>query len=490
MAALVLGGVSVEEAASAGTSPDLRQHQGTQIIGAPGSRAGEYVGPAGDVNGDGIPDLLVGACGDSRGPFADDEGSLYVVFGQPEPFTVQLDQLGDKGFEIRGADPGDAACTGSSLGDLNGDGLDDIVVGASFASNNNRTYSGTAYVIWGKKSTETVDLKLLDLDLPLDLGFRIDGAYPDDSAGRQLANAGDVNGDGLPDLIVGAPIGGRAYVVFGRDSSENVDLRQFDRGTQGDQGYRIITRRAETYTYFSVANAGDVDGDGIPDVVVGVIHSDNHPGSVYVVFGKDDPEEISTLDLKGHGFKIRGEQPGDEAGASVAGLGDVNGDGLDDVIIGAPRSLSRGVRGKAYVVFGKSNTRRVSLSKLEGKGFKVRGVNPSDDAAAAVSDVGDVDGDGKEDVLIGVRFADPLSRTGAGSVFLILGRERTDTIKLRKLGNTGMRIDGAHEFDGTGWGVAGVGDMNGDGVPDMAIGAPQAGESRSQGKVYLLWGTR
>lgn len=220
-----------------------------------------------------------------------------------------------------------------------------------------------------------------------------------------------------------------------------------------------------------------------------MIHNDNHPGSVYVVFGKDDAGAVSTLALKGRGFKIVGEKPEDAAGFSVAGPGDLNSNGLDDILLGAPRPFTRSGRGKAYVVFGKADGSRVRLSELRGRGIKLAGGSPGDDGAAAVSGAGDVNGDGRPDLIVRIPFADPLERQGAGSVFVVSGSLGPGIHSLPKLGERGWRSDGAKNFDAAGWSVAGVGDMNADGIPELVVGAPQAGESRSQGKVYLLWGS-
>ena len=341
---------------------DLLSQANVQIDGADvGSETGASVAGAGDVNGDGIADVIIGArLASNNSRFA--SGSAFVVFGQANPTPIDLNNLGSRGFRIDGAATGDQA--GDSVagaGDVNGDGLADVIVGAEGAGNNARFASGSAYVVFGKTSTTTVDLSSLG-----EQGFRIDGAASGDEAGISVAGAGDVNGDGYPDVIVGAfsagnnarPASGSAYVVFGTVSASTVDLAAL-----GGQGFRIDGGNAGDEAGTSVAGAGDMNGDGRSDVIVGAPEASNNSlgfsGSAYVVFGKASTTSVDLTPLGGQGFfRIDGAGPGDEAGFSVATAGDVNGDGIGDVIVGAETASNnnRALSGSAYVVFGKAST--------------------------------------------------------------------------------------------------------------------------------------
>ncbi|TFF22006.1 hypothetical protein E3C22_15265 [Jiella endophytica] len=416
---------------------DLDGGNGFRIDGvAAGDSAGSSVSSAGDVNGDGIDDLIVSApnAGNNGGL----SGSTYVVFGTTAGFDATLnlaDLDGSNGFRLDGAAASDFTGRSiSSAGDVNGDGIDDLIVGA-YAADNNGSYSGSAYVVFGTTAGFDATLNLADLDGSN--GFRLDGAAADDFTGYPVSSAGDVNGDGIDDLIVGAPYAdnsgnqsGSAYVVFGTTAGFDATLNLAD--LDGSNGFRLDGAVAGDGFGWSIASAGDVNGDGIDDLVVSAANADNNgssSGSAYVVFGTtvgfDATLDLADLDGT-DGFRLDGVAAGDNAGYSVSSAGDVNGDGIDDLIVGAPYADNNGSSsGSAYVVFGTTAgfDATLDLADLDGSnGFRLDGVADGDNAALRVSAVGDVNGDGIDDLTVGARYADN-GATSTGSAYVVYGRQ-------------------------------------------------------------------
>jgi FG-GAP repeat len=485
---------------------DLVSQAGIRIVGeAASDRVGWAVARAGDVNGDRRMDVIIGA--PTAGNNArDSSGSAYVVFGQRSPATIDLAILRAGGFRIDGATQGDAAGFAvSTAGDVNGDGLADVVVGAPEADNNFREQSGSAYVVFGQRSTAPVDLSALGAR-----GFRIDGASDSEFAGWSVADAGDVNGDKRRDVLIGAPFAandeldiapegfersqaGSLYVVFGRAAAANVDLAAL-----GNRGFRIEGPEQVGRAGWSAARAGDVNRDGRSDVLVGAPFTSNneriYSGSAYVVFGKSSPETVDLRALGQRGLQVDGDVGGEiifgGVGWSVAGPGDVNGDGRADVLIGATAADAnrREDSGSAYVVFGRG-AGRVDLARLRGGGFRIDGAAEFDYAASSVAGAGDLNGDGRADVIVSAEQADQNGRADSGSVYAVFGRRSVSRIDLAKLRQQGLRLDGAAADDLTGWSVSGVGDMNGDKQLDLLLGAQAASapEREHSGTAYVAF---
>jgi hypothetical protein len=489
---------------------DLDGTNGFVINGIDGYDNSGSVSGAGDINGDGIADLIIGAPGaDPNGN--DSAGESYVVFGSSAGFSpsLELSNLdGTNGFVINGIDFFDRSGESvSGAGDVNGDGIADLIIGAFGADPNGNLNAGESYVVFGSSAGFSSSLELSTLDGTN--GFVINGIDSYDRSGESVSGAGDVNGDGIADLIIGAfvanPNGniraGESYVVFGSSAgfSSSLELSTLD----GTNGFVINGIDTDDRSGYSVSGAGDINGDGIADLIIGAPNADPNgnfgAGESYVVFGSSagfSPSlELSNLDGT-NGFVINGIDTNDRSGYSVSGAGDINGDGIADLIIGAPNADPNGNfgAGESYVVFGSSAgfSPSLELSNLDGtNGFVINGIGGR--SGESVSGAGDINGDGIADLIIGARFADPNGNFGAGESYVVFGSSAgfSPSLELSNLdGTNGFVINGIDFFDYSGESVSGAGDVNGDGIADLIIGAYGANPNGNSyaGESYVVFG--
>ena len=474
---------------SANPLPNLTQLNGTNGVLLQGllayDRAGWSVASAGDVNGDGFDDFLVGAPVDDLSVTAG-IGSAYLVYGKGTPFTPTLnlwELTGNSGFQLFGLAAGDHLGTAvSSVGDLNGDGYDDFAVSAPYADPNGVVGAGSAYVIFGGPNPARGVNGLDGTN-----GFRIDGFLPYERAGFSLSSAGDINGDGFEDLLIGAPGdrnnpwdnydyanpagAGRAYVIYGKAGGfpPTINLGTLDGSGNGYSitgidGAAIAGVDGVDYAGFSVSSAGDVDGDGYADLIIGAPYADSNSssgvGEAYLIFGRPEgfPNGLTLATLTAdQGIRLVGDRFLDRAGYSVAAAGDINGDGFDDVLIGAPSTYPyTGLAGRTYVLFGRDFRGKLPIVGTEDDS-ELTGTSGAD---ALIGGQGNdiLHGAGGADVLRGGQGNDILSVTDL-TFRQIAGGRGHDTLRLEGGGlaldlsaipNT--RITGIEEIDITGTG--------------------------------------
>lgn len=462
--------------------------------GSDATHFGTSISSAGDINGDGLADVILSAIGVyGLGQFEQNAGAAYVVFGSnsgfPTPFYV--DSLnGTNGFKIFGDRATDYLGSAvSALGDVNGDGIDDLAVGAYYHQFNNpggEEQNGACYIIYGKT---TGFAPILDTgSLPFGSYKKIIGEDEGDRIGQHIQGVGDVNGDGINDILV-AGASSRAYVVYGTTStSSTLDLENVPAPAGMTETGFYIQGNIPGAVY---ANAGDFNGDGINDIVAGLQFGYN----AYIVYGQanrtNNMVSLNAME-EGEGFILQAAFPGHTIGESVSGIGDFNMDGFDDVIIGAAK-MDLGNEeevGGAYVVFGSDQAfdSLVYLSSLDGtNGFVMIGEREDDRFGSSVSNLGDINGDMIPDLIVGAYFG---GFAVAGAAYVMYGNMGSfpDTFDVSNLdGNLGFRlIEPAGNTSQLGEIVSDVGDFNGDGLHDILIN--ESSIQNTGQRVYLLYG--
>ena len=421
-----------------GTTPN-----GTEAIqekfftgAAASDQFGYSVSTAGDVNGDGYSDVIVGANFNDAG--GSNAGRAYIYFG-----GTLFNSIAD--IILTGAAANDAFGTSvAAAGDVNGDGYSDVIVGAP-GNDAGGSNSGRAYIYFGDVSmNNTVDVTLT-------------GAAAFDYFGSSVSTASDVNGDGYTDVIVGAygysSNTGRAFIYFGGATMNTI------------ADVTLVGTTTNDYFGYSVSNAGDVNGDGYSDVIVGSDGYNLSTGRAYIYLGSASMDNTADIILAG-------AAGGDQFGWSVSIAGDVNADGYTDVIIGAIGNDAGGNNsGRAYVYLG-------GASMDNTADIVFTGAAANDNFGISVSSPSDVNGDGYSDIIVGA-YSNDAGGSNAGRAYIYFGGINIDNI-------ADIILTGAAANDNFSYSVSLAGDVNGDGYFDVIVGAynNDAGGSNS-GRAYL-----
>jgi hypothetical protein len=339
-----LGGLACVEVLDERCAPDIEAAAGATLLGtADSTLAGSDIAGVGDVNGDGFDDLLIAATNIASG--TGDVASAHLVLG-PVIGEVSLADSAAS-FTLDATSTTTEAIAVSGAGDVDGDGYPDLIIGSQ-EDESAASEAGAAFLLLSSsRPTFRGELTTADADATL-LGEARDWA------GGAVAGAGDIDGDGYGDLLIGAHragINGAAYLISGPVTGAL---------SLGDVETRFVGEHAGSEAGGAVASAGDVDGDGNADLLIGAPAAElggskvgsTEAGAVYLILGPVSGE----VDLASADAKLSAESTSDEAGESLDGPGDIDGDGYDDLLIGAPLysgdSAATASQGAAYLVSG------------------------------------------------------------------------------------------------------------------------------------------
>jgi hypothetical protein len=518
--------------------------------------AGSSVSYLGDVDGDGIPDLLVAAMQNADG--GSGAGKTYLISGADLAAVDSADGSRDGivsltnvaaqsgSYTFIGEDADDFSGSSiSSAGDVDGDGLDDLLIGAR-GGDGGGAGSGETYLI------TAADLAAADAadgssDGVIDLGnvagqglsYKFIGIDGDDQAGYAVSSAGDTDGDGLDDLLIGADRAGGG----GTDSGETyliaaLDLAAADAADGSADGvidlanvapqsasYTFVGEDGSDFAGASVASAGDFDGDGLDDLLIGASRADGSVASVgktYLVSaadlaaadaadGSDGVIDLANVAAQTNSFTFTGEGSFDFAGASITSLGDVDGDTLNDFLIAASFDDDGGVSsGGAYLITSAdltdadaadgSSDGNIDLGNVaaQSTSYQFVGEEAGDAAGTKVSYVGDVDGDGLNDLLISASRADD-SGSSSGATYLLTAADLAAAdaadgsddgiidLSNAALQSSSYKFIGESGSDFLGASVSSAGDFDSDGLDDLLIGAHLADDAGFMpGATYLV----
>ncbi|OGR99856.1 MAG: hypothetical protein A2V88_10800 [Elusimicrobia bacterium RBG_16_66_12] len=455
----------------------------------------------GDFNGDGLADILIGApLADGPDNSRDGAGEAYVIFGRSQlPTTLDLAKTQD--LIISGGAQGDALGFSVLGADVNGDGRDDILVGAPGASglDDPRTDQGQVYIFFGSE----------DLGGVLDIAKRpqaltITGAEGFSRVGHAIAS-GDVNGDGTSDIVLGAPFAGRepgtppggprtelgeTYVVLGgADLSEDIGIHR------NEQDF-TISGGQQFGQFGGTVATGDLNADDIEDIIVGAPQSDGSgdgpeaSGAVYVFFGAEGLGGRVSIVEGAEAVLVVGAGERDSLGFPLA-TGDFNGDGIEDVAMGAQRAQARdggkNASGVVYVMLGRSDLAGVRDLAAGGEDAAIIGAQAAQLLPSSLAG-GDLNGDGAADLVLGAGTAHgPGGRDSSGLTYVILGGPNLSTVNLAE-GRQSLAIVGVDAGDLLGASVA-VAAIRGDQMEIILMAAAADGQDNTRtdsGEIYVV----
>ncbi|MFX0054606.1 MAG: integrin alpha [Promethearchaeota archaeon] len=463
--------------------------QDGQTFSIVGNHSPGYLGThfdgVGDVSGDGVDDFIIG---ETRHPGT---GKAYLFYGRLDAAWTNL-TLSDAQASFVGEHNEDSFGRWiAGLGDANGDGYNDFAISAMF-NDEAGDMAGKVYVFFGSEAGWAVDT------LATQANVSIVGEAANDRLGHGVYGIGDTNGDGYDDILISGMLNdeggldaGQVYLFLGRP--QNLWLESY---SAADANASWIGTPGSGLS-LDASGAGDVNNDGFADFAVGAFPRINGAAQrkVYLIFGSDKAnwsmdQPISTSNASFVGPSDTGVETLAVSANWIAGSGDVNNDGFDDLIVGAfEENVEGALSGQTYLFFGRSTEHWTHNVTFSNANASFLGITAGDWAGWEVDCVGDVNGDSYADILISAptRISVPSQSLSAGHVYLILGGPNDKWEMGTTLANADSILTSEQTHAGYGFHVQGIGDVNNDDISDFAIGAPDFDDSSyNVGKIYLV----
>ena len=372
----------------------------------------------------------------------------------------------------------------ANIGDLNNDGVTDIAV-AAFGDDADGTDIGTVHIMFMNNNgtvSRTIEINNNTLNGP--------NLANDDNFGSSIANIGDLNGDGVTDIAVGIhryiPSDSdkdTIHIMFMNNNGTVSDTIDIDDNTPNGPDLN-----SDDYFGSSIANIGDLNGDGVSDIAVGAVHDDagsDNSGAIHIMLMNNNGTVFDTMEINSNVTSGLVLSNGDSFGESIANIGDLNGDGVSDIAVGAVGDDTRGNnRGAIHIMFMNSNGTVSDTIEIDDDTTNGPVLSNGDSFGSSITNIGDLNGDGVSDIAVGT-IGDDTGNTNSGAIHIMFMNSDgtvSDTIEIDDDTTNGPVLSNSASFGSS---ITNIGDLNGDDVSDIAVGA--IGDTSNRGAIHIIF---